>query len=145
MLLAAASFMVGLAPAEAAQRPHRWLDTEGLYYLDGGHNSVDETSLVITRDGEAIPPKANDPDAPTLPGFYVSGTRYRFTSHRVSMRSVVFRTVSVGGVSYRFTGSVGREDVESIKNVPYVIGTLTTTKHGKTVRQKRRFVHAVIL
>ena len=139
-------FSINMLPAKARRLPQRrWLDTEGLYYLDAGPDSELEQAFVITRDGKVIPPKDNDPDAPTLPGLYVAGTRFRFTSYRVTSGAVSFRTVSVRGVAYWFVGRVGREDVESIKSVPYVVGTLLRTKRGKTNSRKARFVHAVIL
>jgi len=129
----------------ALQRRH-WLDTEGLYYFDKGVTANVEIALVITRDGRPIPPKANDREAPTLPGLHVSGERFKLRSFSVSSKRVSFRTLHVRGVSYSFEGDVGREDVDVIEDVPFLTGTLVKRARGRVVeRWKGRFAHAVIL
>ena len=134
---------LAISPAEASGK---WLRVEGLYYLDGTPGDRDsDIAFVITRDGSAIPPKSNDRGAPTLQGLHVGDTRYRFAKRSVNTARIAFRTVTVRGVSYRFDGRVGFEQVETIEDVPYVVGTLYTTRHGKTSKRKARFVHAVVL
>ena len=148
--VAATTLFVALAMASSvgtplveARRP--WLRTEGLYYLDDTRDGASDMAFVITRDGGAIPPKSNDPAAPTLQGLHVDGTRFRFAARSVSTKRISFRTLTVRGVSYRFSGRVGYERVESIDDVPYILGTLSTTRNGKTFTRKVRFVHAVVL
>ena len=148
--VAATALFVALAVAPSVAKPwvearRPWLRTEGLYYLDSTSDVASDIAFVITRDGRAIPPKSNDPAAPTLQGLHVDGTRFRFAARSVSMKRVSFRTVTVRGVSYRFSGRVGFEKVESIDDVPYVLGTLSTIRNGKTFTRKVRFVHAVVL
>ena len=143
--VACISVLAGPVAASAPQK-RRWLDTEGLYYFDDGAGGRVEIALVITRDGRPIPPKANDPDAPTLAGLYVSGERFRLHSFKVTSKRVSFRTFNVGGVSYSFDGKVGREDVDVIEDVAFLVGTLVKSVRGRVVeRRKARFAHAVIL
>jgi hypothetical protein len=47
-------------------------DYDGLYYLVNNPRRYTEGALVLSHSGEPIPPKANEPSAPTLPGFYTS-------------------------------------------------------------------------
>jgi hypothetical protein len=144
--LAVCMASAGSLSAGSAYQKRRWLDTEGLYYLDGGLDRGDDIVLVITLDHRPIPPKANDPSAPTLPGLHVMGERFRLRSFNLSRRRVTFHTVNVGGVSYSFSGLVGRKDVDIIKDVPFLRGTLIKRVRGRVVERRRaRFVHAVIL
>ena len=121
------------------------LDTEGLYYFDAGTRVLPDMSFVITRDGASIERQENDPYARTQPGFYVGRIRYTFVSYRVTRQSIAFQTESIAGASYSFSGRIGRENVESIKRVPFVTGTLITTIAGSSTRARERFVKAVVL
>ena len=130
--------------ADPVSSDRRWIDSEGLYVLDDRSGKTD-LSFVITYDGVSIPPKSNDPDAPTLPGFYVGTTRYRFAAFRVSSRAISFRTARIAGTSYRFTGRVGRAWEEAIGGrVPFVVGTLVVTQGRRVTRVRVRFDHAVV-
>ena len=112
----------------------------GLYYLD------DDTALVISRDGRPIPPKENDPEAPTLPGFHVRPRYFKFAISRLSDQGFSFRTERIEGTEYSFTGKFGTENVDVIEDVPYLAGTLTERRNGRIVRRKAvHFSHAVIL
>jgi lysophospholipase L1-like esterase len=120
----------------------------GLYYPDpdfGGQGSG-ESGLVISRNGKAIPPKANDPDAPTLPGLHVNGRYCEFAWSRLTLQCFAFHTVAVDGHEYSFEGKFGREHVDVIPDVPYLAGVLTEKRNTRVVQTKRvHFGRAVIL
>ena len=118
----------------------------GLYYAASNDQKGELVALVISPDGKPIPPKANDPDAPTQPGLHIGLQHYSFASSRLSSKGFSFRTVSANGVEFSFYGRFGHEKVESIGNVPYLDGTLGEM-HGGRLVQKRivHFGHAVIL
>jgi len=112
----------------------------GLYYLDP------QTALVISRDGRPIEPKANDPGAPTLPGFHVGSRYFRFAASHFTDRTFSFRTERINGTEYSFIGSFGHEDVDEIPDVPFLAGTLIERHSGQRVSKKPvHFGHAVIL
>ena len=134
------------APFAGAPQNRAPLDTEGLYYFDKGWDGDIEIALVITRNGRSIPQKANDPEAPTQPGLYVSEKRFKLRSFSVSLKRVSFRTNEVGGVSYSFDGRVVRAPVDVIENVPSLIGILVKRERGQIAkRQKGQFGLAVVL
>jgi hypothetical protein len=120
----------------------------GLYYPDPdfiGQGSG-ESGLVISQDGKAIPPKANDPDAPTLPGLHVNGRHFEFAWSRLTLQGFAFRTVTVDGYEYAFEGKFGREQVDVIPDVPYIAGVLTGKRNRHVVQRTQvHFGHAVIL
>jgi lysophospholipase L1-like esterase len=74
-------------------------DLYGLYYPnpDFGDQGGGESGLVISQDGKAIPPKANDPDVPTLAGLHVNGRHFEFAWSRLTLQGFAFRTVTVNG------------------------------------------------
>lgn len=74
----------------------------GLYYLDP------RTALVISPDGRPIEPKANDPEAPTLPGFDVGSRHFKFVASQFSERGFSFRTERIDGTEYSFVGRLER-------------------------------------
>ena len=128
-----------------AGRPTKqsYLAREGLYYLET--DKGEETALVITRNQKPIPPKPNDPGAPTLPGWYVSGSRFPFAKFQFSPKQVSFTTEQIRGFEYGFTGNFGSSNDEMFGPVPYLVGILTTKKDGVLVSRKRvRLTHAVI-
>ena len=118
----------------------------GLCYAPSNDPKGDLVALVISPDGKPIPPKANDPDAPTQPGLQIGREHYSFASSRLSSKGFSFRTVSANGVEFSFYGRFGHEQVESIGSVPYLDGTLAEMRDGR-LAQKRivHFGHAVIL
>jgi hypothetical protein len=95
----------------------------------------DERALVLSRDGKAIAPKAGDPDAPTIPGFYLSrNVRLNFERVEVIGRKVYFRTRTVSGVIYEFSGDSGEEIIgasDPATPVPFIKGILTKSRDGK--------------
>jgi hypothetical protein len=120
-------------------------DQYGLYYADWDKDEA-SASLVISPDGKPIPPKANDPDAPTQPGFYLHNQRYAFASLKLSASEAAFTTKEMNALRFSFKGRFGREGVESIENVPYLEGTIAQTDSaGRTQTRKIHFGHAVIL
>ncbi|HKW56083.1 MAG TPA: hypothetical protein VJN42_01885 [Candidatus Acidoferrum sp.] len=121
-------------------------DLYGLYYGTWSEQPAD-VATVISPDGKPIPPKENDPQAPTRPGFYVGEKRFEFVSSRVSNERFTFQTTSVDGVAFSFDGKFGRERVEGIDElVPYVEGELRETRDGTVVKKKTmHFAHAVVL
>ena len=104
--------------------------------------------MISYNDGP-IEPKANDPDAPTIPGFYPSpGKRFDFEHVEVIRKKVTFKTRTIDGVSYTFSGRSGKEIVQGFDPrtlVPFIKGSLITIKQGKIVKSERvKFGHAVI-
>jgi lysophospholipase L1-like esterase len=120
-------------------------DFFGLYYLDLGKQSG-ETALVISSDGKPIPPKENDPKAPTLPGLHVNGEYFKFLWSRISEGGFAFRTVNIEGTEYLFHGKFGREKVDGISEVPFLAGPLAEKRDSRVVQTKKvHFGHAVVL
>jgi hypothetical protein len=120
-------------------------DLYGLYYADC-NEEPDCPELVISAGGKPIPPKANDPDAPTHPGLHVGQRRFPFARSRISPRSFSFRTARVGDTAYSFQGRFGREQIDVISGVPCLEGVLTEMRNGRVwLRKKVHFGHAVIL
>lgn len=134
--------------ANQAQRPSSRYEKpavyDGLYYGKSG-----EWALVLSYNDKSIPPKENDPDAPTKPGFYPSGKeRYGFQRVEVIGDKVYFKTLSVRGISYEFVGKTGSQivpDFDPSTPIPFIEGVITTLKNGKPVNKEEiKFSHAVI-
>lgn len=120
-------------------------DFYGLYYADE-KNEENKFALVFSSDGRPIPPKANDPDAPTQPGLYIGQQRFPFTWSHISSQGFSFRTARIGDSEYTFRGRFGREEVDILSGVPYLDGVLTQRRNGRVLlRTKVHFGHAVIL
>lgn len=120
----------------------------GLFYLVNPRDDFDPRALVISYDDGPIPPKANEPEAPTEPGFYLTyEERCEFERIEVIRRSVYFMTRRRGGVSYGFVGTAGWEVHPDLGvPVPFIKGTLTKFKNGRVLKKERvKFAHAVIL
>lgn len=90
----------------------------GLYY-GSWDNKGDDLAFVISSDGKSIPPKSNDPDAPTIPGFYAGEKRYEFSETKVSTKEIFFQTKEVDGTVFSFRGRFGCEPVDVIPEVPF--------------------------
>ena len=117
----------------------------GLYY-GSWDNRGSDLAFVVSPDGKPIPPKTNDPEAPTQPGFYVGEQRFKFASSRFSPEGLSFRTNSVNGTVFSFRGRFGCERVDVIPEVPYLEGELKEMRNGRVVRkQVVHFGHAVVL
>jgi len=121
---------------------------EGLYYVASSDNS-DERELVLSSDDKPIPQKANEPDAPTIPGFYLlRSKRIAFEKVEVIGKKVYFKTRAVRGISYEFRGTAGEEIIPKFDDttpVPFIKGKLIKLKKGKIVKTERiKFGHAVI-
>lgn len=118
----------------------------GLYYAYESNQETELAALVISSDGRPIPPKANDPEAPTQPGLHIGQQRFPFAWSHFSPQRFSFRTVRIGGTEYSFRGQFGREQVDVISAVPYLVGVLTEIRDGHVrVKKKVHFGHAVIL
>ena len=120
---------------------------EGLFFVESS-NEWDSRALVLSSNNKPIPPKANEPDAPTVPGYYLSYTkRLAFQKVEVIGKKVYFKTRSVSGVIYEFRGTAGAEiDPEFTDPIQFIKGTMTKFKRGKIVKtEKIKFGHAVIL
>jgi|SRR5262245_86166 len=133
-------------PSSRYERPAVY---DGLYYVVGDTDKFHGSALVLSYNDKPIPPKANDPDAPTRPGFYLPDKdRYDFQRVEVIDKKVYFKTRSVGGVSYEFVGNSGEEIIPNFDpstRVPFIAGEITTLKNGKLVNKERiKFSHAVI-
>jgi len=142
-LLVALQF--SLAPAGQQADKQSVDDLYGLYYGDWDKQGSD-LAIVISPDGQPIPPKENDPQAPTRPGFYVGEQHFEFASSNFSPQGFSFRTRSVNGRVFSFRGRFGREQVDVIPEVPYLAGVLAETQNRHIVRKKKiHFGHAVVL
>ncbi len=118
----------------------------GLYYADLGEQGNGETALVINPDGKPIPPKENDPEAPTLPGLHINAKHFQFAWSHISLQGFAFRTVPVDGSEYSFQGKFGREQADIIPDVPFLAGVLTEKRDSHIVQEKKvHFGHAVVL
>ena len=152
---------VGLSPivlltlVAASQRPShssKYVNPavyDGLFYVVSGDWRSNTRALVLSYSDNPIEPKANDPEAPTMPGFYPTPER-RFDFERVEVvrKKVYFKTRSVDGVSYVFYGISGQTVVRNFDptiRVPFIRGTLVTLKNGKTMKSEHvKFGHAII-
>ncbi len=145
ILLICGSTFRGIAQSTLHQKvQNKWLDTEGLYYLDAKQNHQDIWAFVITLHGQAIPPKENDPSAPTKPGFYIGTQYYRFIKYSVTRKLVSFETVKIDGRSFRFRGTVRRGAVCEIENIPELRGRLIEINDSSRKQKNVRFGHAVV-
>ncbi len=120
---------------------------EGLFFVESS-DANDSRALVLSSNNKPIPPKANEPDAPTVPGYYLSYTkRVAFEKVEVIGRKVFFRTRSVGDIIYEFRGTAGKDiDSEFNKPIQFTKGTMTKLKKRKIVKSvKMSFNHAVVL
>jgi len=121
---------------------------DGLFY----NLSADWTTnfaLVISYDDNPIDQKSNDSGAPTTPGLYPThGKRFDFERIEVVRKKVTFKTRTVDGISYSFSGESGQGPVRGMDPsilVPFIRGTLVTLKNGKVIKRENiRFSHAVV-
>jgi hypothetical protein len=139
------TILMPLALVGAQEQRHCSDSHYGLYY-GSWENHGSDLAFVISPNGQPIPPKANDPDAPTKPGFYEGEQRFSFASSQSSPQGFSFRTVDIEGRTFSFRGRFGCEAVDVIPEVPYLEGELTEMRNGRLVRKKKvHFGHAVIL
>ena len=122
---------------------------DGLFYVVSGDWRTNLRALVISYSDHSIEQKANDPDAPTIPGFYPSpDKRFDFEHIVVVRKKVSFTTRTVDGLKYVFSGRSGMGPVEGLDSktlVPFIEGSLVTLKNGKVIKRERvKFGHAVI-
>ncbi len=119
----------------------------GLYLLDS--KDIPGAKLIISDDNQPIPPKVNNPDEVTIPGFYLSREE-RMDFERVSVvgKQVSFKTREIDGIYYEFDGTSGDEiipDFSSDVPVPFIMGTLRKIENGKVLKtEKVKFGHVVI-
>src|SRR5262249_37241951 len=121
---------------------------DGLFYIVSD-SAMPGRALVLSYEDQPIGPKANDPDAPTQPGFYPSpDKRYEFARVTVIRKKVYFKTRVIDGVNYLFSGVSGQAPIPGFDPsipVPFIRGALVTLKNGKRVKSERvKFGHAVI-
>ena len=154
------AFLAGTVTAqEQAQFSSRYVrpfSYGGLFYVRRGDGVVmdaqaafDPRALVLSYNDKPIDQKPNDPDAPTYPGFYLSySARFDFERVEVIGKKVTFRTRTIAGVRYRFSGSMGMERVAGMDasvRAPFIKGVLRRFKDGKLVSEESiKFVHAVV-
>ena len=120
----------------------------GGYIMDAEAGN-DGRALVISYDDKPIKRSADYPDAPTLPGFYLSyRVRLDFEMVKIIHDKVYFSTIGTGGVSYEFSGVTGEEIISHIddsKPVPFIKGILTKSTNGKVERvEEIKFRHTII-
>lgn len=136
---------VGIGSSQGSHR-EQTDDFYGLYYGEWNDHESDPIALVISSDGKAIAPRPNDPDAPTQPGLHIDRRHFQFESSRFSPRGFSFRTANMDGTEFSFRGRFGRESVDSMPGVPYLLGVLVETRNGRVVRTKKvHFAHSVVL
>jgi hypothetical protein len=74
--------------------------------------------------------------------------RFDFEHVEVIGKKVTFRTRTIAGVRYRFSGSMGMEQVAGMDasvRAPFIKGVLRRFKDGKLVSEESiKFVHAVV-
>lgn len=148
LLLFAASISAQRSP-EFSSRYVKPAAYDGLFYVQrhgwiviDAEDGYDPRALVLSYNNKPIEPKPNDPDAPTVPGFYLSlMVRLVFESVEVIRQTVYFKTRT-------FNGVMGMEIVPNFDpstRIPYIKGILTKLKNGKMMSQEKiKFVHAVI-
>lgn len=121
----------------------------GLYYVKS-KDGDDDRQLVISDDNQPIPQKPNDPDAATVPGFYMSReNRLDFKEIEINGNEVFFRTRELDGLSYEFRGTTGKEivpDFSEDEPLPFIKGALKMIVNGRIVRSEniifgRTFTH----
>jgi hypothetical protein len=120
----------------------------GLYYVES-KGIADERKLIISEDDQPIPPKANDPDEATVPGFYLSHeNRLDFEEVEVSGNRVYFKTVATDGVVYEFLGTANKEIDPNFSEdvpIPFIKGQLKMIKIGSVIKtESAKFGHAII-
>jgi len=121
----------------------------GLFYVYRDKGLVIPRALVLSYNDRPIEHKPNDPDAPTIPGFYLS-YKERFDFERVAVigKRVYFKTRTTEDGSYEFTGFFGTKIDHSFSRptaIPFIEGTLTKLKKQKIISQEKiQFIHAVI-
>jgi hypothetical protein len=112
-------------------------------------DGYDERVLVISYTDIPVEPQASTPDAPTIPGFYLS-SKVRLDFERVAVigNKVYFRTRSIGGISYEFSGISGEEVIphsDSSIHSSFIKGILTRLRDGEIMAQEEiKFRHAVV-
>jgi hypothetical protein len=150
------------APLTAQRQPRfsgkyvRPVTYGGLFYVQRGDGIIidpeagyDPRALVPSYNNKSVDHKPNDPDAPTHPGFYLSyAARFDFERVEVIGKQVHFKTHTIAGVYYRFSGVMGTERMTNFDHsaqVPFIKGVLTRINNRKVVSQESiKFVHAVI-
>lgn len=118
----------------------------GLYYVSSKDGS-DDRGLVISADGKEIPEKANDPEAATIPGFYLSrDKRFDFEEIEIVGKNIYFKTRESDGIYFEFRGVFGEEIEPNIEQlVPFLDGKLRRVENGKLlIDETVRFGHAII-
>jgi hypothetical protein len=156
-LISIALAVILFVASVAAQRQPRFLSKyvrpatyAGLFYLQRGNEvPVDPAALVLSYNDKPIDHKPNDPDAPTIPGFYSSYTkRFDFEKVEVIGKRVYFKTRAVEGVRYEFSGLMGTyidPNFNRSIRIPFIKGTLIKWQNRKPMSQENiRFIHAVI-
>lgn len=121
---------------------------DGLFY-NLSDDWTTNFALVISYDDNPIDQKPNNPGAPRVPGLYPShGKRFDFERLEVIRNKVTFKTRTVDGVGYSFSGESGQGPVRGMDAsilVPFIRGTLVTLKNGKVMKREAiKFGHAVV-
>jgi len=114
------------------------------------HHVVPKNRISSDYHIKQEPPKANEPDAPTVPGYYLSYTiRLTFSKVEVISKKVYFKNRSVSGMSYEFRGTAGEEidpEFDDTTPIPFIKDIMTKFKRGKIIKtEKIKFDRAVIL
>ena len=150
------------APLTAQRQPRfsrkyvRPVAYDGLFYVQRGDGIIidaeagyDPRALVLSYNNKPVDHKPIDPDAPTCPGLYLSySARFDFEWVEVIGKKVHFKTRTIAGVYYRFSGVMRTERITNFDpsaQAPLIKGVLTRLNNRKVVSQESiKFVHAVI-
>lgn len=116
----------------------------GIYIIDP-EDQYDGRALVLSLGGKPAKHQANNPDASTPPGFYLSSeVRLDFERVEVTGNRLYFKTSSVGGVSYEFSGISGEgiiPDSHSSMRVNFIKGILKRLSYGEVMTQEEIKFH----
>lgn len=148
LLVSATLLSLVLLPpaASSGSKPPSPAVYDGLYYVTApATEDPYDYRVVLSHDGKAVPPKGNDPDEPTQPGFYRRTVKYPFERVTFTGQRLTFRTASVHKVSYSFEGSLGsKREPEFDEPIPIFRGSLSEFHKGKLhVKRQFTFNHAV--
>ena len=158
-IISIALLVSGLFAPVSAQHPSRFSSTykrpateAGFFYVQrhGGiimdpQDGFDPRALVLSYNNNPVAEASGIPDAPAVPGFYLTHeARFDFERVEVIGRKVHFRTRPIAGVYYRFSGVIGSErSADASRLLSYIKGVLTRVNNRRVMGQELiKFVRA---
>jgi hypothetical protein len=158
-ILLVALLLASLCMPVSAQNPARFSSTykrpatnDGFFYVQrhrgiimDAEDGFDPRALVLSYDNKPLADASKIPDAPTVPGFYLTyAAPFGFERVQVVGSKVYFRTRTIAGVYYRFSGVIGSQrSPDASKLLSYIKGVLTRVNNGRVMSQEEiKFVRA---